>query len=137
VNPPEANDGPFQLAEATKDSLWTWLPKNPQVHYDFLQFLEAEKADRARWVDWFPVQERLIDGFHDSEGEVLFVDVAGNRGHDVKELHSKFPNAPGRIVLEDEKHILDEADVAEKIERVVFDLFKPQPIQGVTNQSAT
>ena len=94
--------------------------------------MEGSAGNRALWVDWFPVQERLIDGFVGGEENVLFIDMAGGLGQDLKAFQAKFPAAPGRLILQDQAHVLEEADVGGEIERIPFDLFKPQPIQGMT-----
>ena len=75
-NPPEANNGPFQSAYQTKESLWEWLARHPDHSRDFNSFMESSRGNRPNWVDWYPVQERIIDGSREAEGDVLIVDMA-------------------------------------------------------------
>lgn len=126
-----SNDGALQYTQQTKDPIWALFASSPQAQEDFQAFMAAGWGDKTRWVDWFPVQERLIDGAENSDENVLLVDVAGAGGHDVELFHEKFPNAPGRLVLEDQEFVLENADVGGDIERVPLDLFKAQPIQGL------
>ncbi|KAJ5609365.1 hypothetical protein N7528_009932 [Penicillium herquei] len=130
-NPPEANNGPLQYGNKNKDSMWDLMSKNPQFNDDFNAFMEASAGDRGYWVDWFPVQERLLDGFTGGAEDVLLVDMAGGRGQDLKAFEAKFPETPGRLILQERECILDEAKLSGgKIEKMGFDLFKPQQVQG-------
>lgn len=110
--------------------VWEWIASRPDLNESFNSFMEGDRGDRPDWVDWFPVQERVIDGFRGDENDVLFVDIAGGRGHDLKSFQAKFPSAPGCLVLEDQPHVIKEAKVTGKIEKMFFDLFKEQPVQG-------
>jgi hypothetical protein len=58
-------------------------------------------------LGFYPVKERLLDGAN-ADG-VLLVDVGGNIGHDIAEFHSKHPEAPGRLILQDLQPVLDQA----------------------------
>ncbi|PLB51497.1 O-methyltransferase [Aspergillus steynii IBT 23096] len=130
-NPEGATNGPLQYAEKMDEVIWDWLPKNPDYLNSCNTFMEGDRGSRPSWLEWFPVQERIIDGFQGDEKDVLFVDVAGGRGHDLVALKEKFPQAPGRLVLEDLPHVLEESTIEDPmIERQPFDLFKPQPVQG-------
>ncbi|KAJ5148851.1 hypothetical protein N7448_000429 [Penicillium atrosanguineum] len=128
-SPAETNNGPFQYGEKTEKSLWEWFAQCPESGKDFDTYMEGNRGDNLNWVDWFPVQERLIDGYEASEGDVLLVDVAGGRGHELAAFQAKFPNALGRLILEDQPGVLPGNDSGRKIESLSFDLFKPQPIQ--------
>lgn len=53
---------------------------------------------RRYWVDWYPVQERILDGFDKGEkreeGEeegICIVDVGGGKGHDLMQFEERFP----------------------------------------------
>lgn len=128
-NPSGALTGAMQYAEGIDESIWTWLPKHPEKLDSCNTFMEADRGARPSWLEWFPVAERLLEGAGASD--VLMVDVAGGRGHDLVAFAEKFPDAKGRLVLEDLPHVVDESTVdTARIEKVPFDLFKPQPIQG-------
>ncbi|KAJ5114417.1 hypothetical protein NUU61_000176 [Penicillium alfredii] len=129
-NPAGALNGPLQYAEKIDESVWTWLPRNPEYLDNCNTFMEGDRGARPSWLEWFPVKERLLDGAR-PDGDVLMVDVAGGRGHDLLAFAEKFPHAPGRLVLEDLPHVVDESTVdTTRIEKKPFDLFKPQPVQG-------
>lgn len=82
-------------------------------------------------TDFFPVQEKLLNGFDQSEDATLLVDIGGSFGHDIGEFRRKFPDAPGRLVLQDLPVVIDQiTKLDEKIERTKYDFFTEQPIKG-------
>ncbi|KAJ5708889.1 hypothetical protein N7493_010223 [Penicillium malachiteum] len=113
-----------------QDSMWDLMSKNPQFNDDFNALMEASAGDRGYWVDWFPVQERLLDDFTGGTEDVFLVDIAGGRGQDLKAFEAKFPETSGRLILQERECMLDEAKLSGKIEKKGFDLFKPQKVQG-------
>lgn len=131
-NPEGATTGALQFVERTDKVIWDWIPGHPDYMESCNTFMEGDRGSRPSWLEWFPVQERLLDGACTKEdGAVLMVDVAGGRGHDLAAFLAKFPRVEGRLVLEDLPHVLEESSVdATRIEKLSFDLFKPQPIQG-------
>lgn len=81
---------------------------------------------------FFPVQEKLIDGAKIEDDSVFLVDVGGGWGHDLDEFRRKWPEAPGRIILQDQPHVIkDAAPEDKKIELTVHDFFTEQPVKGV------
>ena len=107
------------------------MAARPDVMTDFNSFMESDRGSRPDWVDWFPVQQQLLDGFKADEEAVLLVDVAGGRGHDIALFKNKFPQAPGRLVLQDLPRVIDDVEnLHEGIERCSHDFFTPQPIKG-------
>lgn len=77
------------------------------------------------------MQDKLIEGAKTSEDDVLIVDVGGNKGHDLEEFKSKWPNAPGRLVLQDQPHVLvDIQSLDPAIEPMVHDFFTEQTLKG-------
>ncbi|RAH81161.1 O-methyltransferase [Aspergillus japonicus CBS 114.51] len=129
-NPSGPLNGAIHYAEKMDTIIWEWLATKPGYLDACNTFMEADRGSRPSWLEWFPVQEQLIEGYQKGDSDVLLVDVAGGRGHDIAAFQTKFPDAPGRLVLEDLSQVLESAVVHPKIEHVPFDLFKPQPIQG-------
>lgn len=131
-NPEGATTGAMQYAEGINETIWTWLPQHPEKLDSCNTFMEADRGSRPSWLEWFPTAERLLEGAQvKSNEDVLMVDMAGGRGHDLAAFSERFPDAKGRLVLEDLPHVLDESTVdTSRIEKLPFDLFKPQPVQG-------
>jgi hypothetical protein len=80
---------------------------------------------------FFPVQEKLIDGFEKSVDSALLVDIGGSFGHDIGEFCRKFPDAPGRLILQDLPVVIDQINSLDnKIERMKYDFYTEQPVKG-------
>ena len=130
--PSDPLDAPLQVAFDTKKSMWDILVERNMMGA-FQQFIGDYRADRMELVDILPIQERLLDGFDSSsDNSVLLVDVGGGRGHEILKVIEKFPNAPGRKVLQDLPAVV--ADVQQSnMEVMEHDFFTPQPVQGKHN----
>ncbi|PGH27028.1 hypothetical protein AJ80_01213 [Polytolypa hystricis UAMH7299] len=130
-NPSGAANGPFQYAEKIDVAIWDYLPNHPDKLDHCSTFMEGDRGSRPSWLEWFPVKEQVIDGFNKEEGDVLLVDVAGGRGHDIGAFHKAFPDAPGRLVVEDLPHVVDDIqNLDPAVERVKINMFEGQPIKG-------
>jgi hypothetical protein len=91
------------------------------------------RQGRPSWMDdgFFPVQEKLINGFDPTDDGALLVDIGGSFGHDIGEFHRKFPYAPGRLILQDLPVVIDQiTSLDSNIERMKYDFFTEQPIKG-------
>lgn len=88
----------------------------------------------SHWGDWFPMQEQILAGVDKNPERVLLVDIGGVRGHDLMLFQKRFPDAPGKLVLEDLLSVIDEATPeldACGIQGVKYDFFKePNPVKG-------
>lgn len=133
-NPENPVDGPWQYGHRTSLHFFDWLVANPKTFSAFNNHMSAYSQGRPSWMDtdFYPVNERLINGFNADKGSVLLVDQAGGLGHDLEELCRKLPHAPGRLVLQDQAKVIDtvKADLDPRIAPMAHDIFTPQPIQG-------
>ena len=132
--PTDAVSGPFQFAFNTPLETYTYWATQPAVADNFNTFmagkLNANKTGQS-WDEYYPVEEKLINGFDASISDALFVDIAGGRGHEVAQLRARFPDAKGRFVLEDLPAVIDDIkELDSSIERIKYDFFQPQPITG-------
>lgn len=95
--------------------------------------MSALQERSPQWVDWFPVQERIIGEINSipHENDVLLIDVGGGEGHYIKRFRTRFPHAPGRLILQD---LHKPKAVDEGIEYMQYSFFDPQPVKGkITN----
>jgi hypothetical protein len=93
--------------------------------------MEGVRGNRQHWVDWFPVQDQVLNVASESSDQPLLVDLSGNCGHDIAYFAARFPDAPGRLILEDLPPAIDDIqNLDARIERVKHDFFMPQPIKG-------
>lgn len=133
---PTISDGPFQSAHKTQLRLFDWLAATPPQLRNFASFMSAYRAGKANWYcdGFYPIPERLYQGFDPSVSDVLLVDVGGGRGHDVMEFTSRHPSHPGRIILQDLEDVV--ASVAQSnqgklpFEVQAYDFFTPQPVKA-------
>ena len=126
--PTEPKDGTVQYAFQTKYHIFDLLNSMPHIMHDFNEFMGNTMGARKYWVDWYPVQERLLQGA--AKSTALIVDVGGGKGHDLQAFHEKYPQR-GRLVLQDLPQAIDnikELDPA--IERAKYDFFTDQPTRG-------
>lgn len=92
--------------------------------------MEGSRAGTPHWSEFFPVQERLLDGVAINDRPLL-VDVGGGRGHDLLGFKHRFPYHPGRLILEELPSVINDARALDKdIEKVEHDFFRAQPVKG-------
>lgn len=98
--------------------------------------MEGQRADRPHWGDWFPVSEQILNHPDLGAETPLLVDIGAGRGHDLIGFRKRFPNALGKLVLEDLPAVIEEVQGAQDlttagIDTVSYDFFNQiQPIQG-------
>ncbi|KAL3429516.1 S-adenosyl-L-methionine-dependent methyltransferase [Aspergillus tetrazonus] len=130
-------DGPFQNAHQTTLPFFEWLVANPLNLQHFDSFMSAYRAGKANWYDegFYPVKERLVDGFDERVSDVLLVDVGGGRGHDVFTFAARHPQHPGKLVLQDRPPVIAAVlETGSEIDRpfiaAAHDFLTPQPVVG-------
>lgn len=80
---------------------------------------------------FYPVRD-LVDTTSISNDDVLLVDMGGSIGKHLAEFKSKWPDLPGRLILQDSPDVVASAEgLHEAIEVMPHDLFTPQPVQGM------
>jgi hypothetical protein len=128
------SNGPLQAAHMTDLPFFDWLVATPPQLADFSAFMSAYRAGKANWYDkdFYPVAERLIDGFDTSKNEVLLVDVGGGRGHDMQLFAAQHASHPGKLVLQDREPVIASVEKQEELPFAcqAHDFFTPQPIKG-------
>lgn len=122
----------MQYAFQTKLTSFEYMSSIPWVLKDFNTFMGNTMGARKYWTDWFPVQERLLDGAN--EASPLLVDVGGGKGHDVLDFQAKYPQKGRRLVLQDLSPVTsDLEDLGPGIEHMTYDFFTEQPVKGIVN----
>jgi len=126
-------DGPLQAAHATDLPFFDWLVATPPHLEHFGSFMASYRHGKPDWHEFYPVQERMIEGFDASSNETLLVDVGGGRGHDVVTFVARHKSHPGKVVLQDREPVIASVDVGatgQFFQAQAHDFFTPQPIQG-------
>ncbi|KAI1262685.1 sterigmatocystin 8-O-methyltransferase [Xylariaceae sp. FL1019] len=127
-SPTDPSDGFMQYAFQTKLSSFELFHSMPWVFKDFNTFMGSSGGARQVWTDWYPIQERLIDG--SNPGAPLLIDIGGGYGHDTLAFHDKYPNK-GRLILQDLPEVIaKKRDFPPGVEAMSYDFFTEQPVQG-------
>ena len=133
ANPTILTDGPFQYAHKTDLPFFGWLDQNPPYLDVFNSYMSAYRSGKPSWVDpgFYPISERLVEGFVGDSSNVLLVDVGGGLGHDLRELKQKHPSLPGKLILQDRPEVISSLspDQIDGFYTVSHDFFTPQPVK--------
>ncbi|GKZ38832.1 hypothetical protein AbraIFM66950_011355 [Aspergillus brasiliensis] len=130
--PTDGHHCPLQLAFNTPDAFFEHLAHNPALNTQFNHLMSVYHQGKASWMDpgFYPV-DRLLHQFPTDNNPVLLVDVGGGKGHDLMEFRTKWPDLPGRLILQDQPAVLAEAtDLHPSIECMAHDFFTEQPVKG-------
>ncbi|KAL4746853.1 hypothetical protein BDW72DRAFT_183937 [Aspergillus terricola var. indicus] len=132
-NPTSATDTAFQLGYNTDKGFFGHLQQEPITAKRFNNHMGVYAQGRARWMDrgFYPVGERLVDGAAIKQDDVLLVDVGGSFGHDLLDFRQKWPDVPGRLVLQDLPEVVSAVkDLHPSIEITAHDFFTEQPVKA-------
>ncbi|KAF1993495.1 S-adenosyl-L-methionine-dependent methyltransferase [Amniculicola lignicola CBS 123094] len=127
-NPTNPIDSPWQEGYQTKDHPFLWLQRHPDHFNLFMQWMRLNRSGLPSWLDTFPLAQ--IIGQNTNNDTVLFVDVGSGLGHQSVEVRERFPDLPGRVIIQDTPQVIGTVEPSHKIEPQVYDFFKPQPIHG-------
>ncbi|KAI4642224.1 hypothetical protein J4E93_007368 [Alternaria ventricosa] len=129
----DITNGPYQYAFNTELDMFRYLDTHPPLGQQFNNHMGGYRQGRPSWMDsnFYPVQEQLIDGMANSKDAVLLVDIGGGYGQDIQEFRSKYPQVPGRLVLQDRPSVIDGIERLDpSIERMQYDFHTEQPLKA-------
>ncbi|UNI20306.1 hypothetical protein JDV02_006406 [Purpureocillium takamizusanense] len=135
-NPKNGEKCALQHALGTKETFFGLMRRDAGLGAGFNQFLRAYASSVPSWTDMYPVRERLgAPGLRTSSP--LLVDVGGNLGHQLADLHRRFPDLRGGLVLQDQADIVAAAEASGQlpppppggrgVTTVAHDFFTAQP----------
>ena len=134
--PTSAINGPFQRSHnCIGTTAFDYWLADPVDSVRFNAFMDTVKGSNPSWITWFPVEDHLLKSANMDDSSVLFVDVSGGHGDEIRAFAKMFPSAPGRLILQDLDPVLEyslqRGDTYEpRIERQSRDFFTPQTITG-------
>lgn len=97
---------------------------------DYMASKRPAGSRMQQWFDVFPASEKLSNA-RSEPSSVLMVDIGGGPGQELTGLKGKYPQLPGRFVLQDLPITLDRIDsLPEGVETMPYDFFTPQPISN-------
>ncbi|PWY79169.1 o-methyltransferase [Aspergillus heteromorphus CBS 117.55] len=134
ANPHNSTSCGFQLGFQTPLHFFDFLKENPVHAVQFNNHMTAYHQGRPSWMDigFYPVLSLVADtGIN--ERDALLVDMGGSMGHDLSEFRRKWPQVPGRLVLQDLPDVVQQArgmGLDARIEVMVHDFFEVQVVRG-------
>ncbi|KAI1654256.1 S-adenosyl-L-methionine-dependent methyltransferase [Daldinia decipiens] len=130
--PTDPAKGIIQATHGFEEPLFTWFtrPEAKETWDNANTFFEGDRGSSPSWVSWFPVKEKLLEGYN--KDLPVLVDVGGGRGHDVVEFYKRFPDVEGELILQDQQLVLDSsvADLPATVKKYPVDFFKEAPVKG-------
>jgi hypothetical protein len=136
-NPQNQEDGPFQYGLGIeKVNMFSHMIANDHKLLDSFQtFFEVDRGSRPSWVDWFPVKQKLLEDSTKplKDDGILYVDVAGGRGHDLLAFKDRYPQYPGKYVLHDLPVVVNDQtlQLGDRVEKVAFNFFEDRVVPGM------
>lgn len=128
---PEDLQGIFQYAHNSPLSMFQWLQQYPKQLTNFNVFMGGQRNNRVDWFDLFPMEDILFQASQETNDDVLLIDIAGGKGHDLEAFRKRFPEASGKLILQDLPGVINEIqDLDGRIVRMKYDFFTPQPVIG-------
>ena len=129
-NPTDAMDTAFHVAHHTTDHVMTFIATKPDFQKAFQMYMSGFNEGRSSWMDIFPVKENLGTDARDDQAAVMFVDIGGGMGHEAVALKKRFPDLPGRFVVQDLPQVVSGQTLVAEVESMAHDFFTPQPLKG-------
>ena len=125
-NPTDSVESNFKSSHGV--SIWEFFKQNPKTQMAFGTVLHAYASNRGKLADVYPVDNLLRKAGDDT---VLLVDCGGNIGYDIEAFRKAYPQPSGKLVLQDLPEVIGSiTGLDSTIQKMDFDLFKPQPVQG-------
>ncbi|EXF74538.1 hypothetical protein CFIO01_11789 [Colletotrichum fioriniae PJ7] len=131
-NPTDAKDTPMMYAYNTDKDMFAWQ-QDLGYGTHFNHHMSGYRQGRNPWMapGFFPVKERLIEGASTDADAPFLVDIGGSIGHDLAEFHSYFPEAPGKLILQDLPVVISQIqELTPAITSMGHDFLTEQPVKG-------
>ena len=120
----------FHGAHNTKHHFIQFLATKPDFQRSFQTYMSAFDEGRSSWMDFYPVEKELASGIRQDPDAIAFVDVGGGMGHEAVAFRKKYPDLPGRCVVQDLPQVIDGQKLSAGVESMEHDFFTPQPLKG-------
>lgn len=126
--PIDQNKAPFGAGLDFGGSFFAFLGEHPEYGQTWNEMMAAYTADVRTWLDFYPVKDLMIDVTTDEQ--TLLVDIGGGLGQDLERFRRRFPNARGKLILQDKPEVINKAKHISGAENMAHDFFTEQPIKG-------
>jgi demethylsterigmatocystin 6-O-methyltransferase len=124
-NPTDQNHTVWQVAHSCTENCYEWMMTHPENFEQLNLYMMARSEGSISAFDrWTPDSTGL------SPERAVFVDIGGAIGVKCVEFKEKFPNIPGKVILQDLPFAVEHALPTNGVEKMVYDFLTPQPIKG-------
>ena len=90
--------------------------------------MSASREGQKTWLDVVPFEKEFCQDL--KPDTPLFVDVGGGIGQQCLALKTRFPNLPGRIILQEMPQTLPQVLPVDGMEKMAHDFWTLEPVQG-------
>ena len=128
--------GPLQYTYSTDLDAFSYLslPGHERMLHNFGLWMAGQRQGfgfHSDWLEFFPFQSEVLDGYNGDENGVLVTDIGGGLGHEMRSLKKRFPDLPGKLIVQDLPETIAQIKEHDGIfEPIVHDIFEPQPVKG-------
>jgi len=121
----------FNRAYQTKLPAFAWIISQPEKLGNFRQYMTVQHSGMPDWLSVFPVETECARWNKDKSNDAtLLVDVGGSLGHQCIAFREKYPNIPGKIVLQDLPQMLEDLPLSTVFEKMPHNFWEIQPVKG-------
>ncbi|RYP63793.1 hypothetical protein DL769_006859 [Monosporascus sp. CRB-8-3] len=117
----------FQEAWKTTDHAFAWFGSHPENLRYFNDYMAFRREPQFSWLELYPVLEEA-KGI--TPERALYVNIGGGIGHQCAQFKDRYPDIPGRVILQDLPHSIEKALQIPGVENLSHNFFDPQPIKG-------
>lgn len=134
LHDPKGSRTAWQIGQNTDQDYYAWLEEHPVEKEAFHHYMKSHLIGLPIWLDVLDFQKEFGTGA--SKDDVLFVDVGGSIGQQCEALKKRYPDLPGRVVLQDRPEVLGKALEVEGMETMAYDYLTEQPMKGESPPSS-
>ncbi|KAH8897334.1 O-methyl transferase B [Thozetella sp. PMI_491] len=117
----------FQDAWKTDLHAFAWFSQAPENLVYFNDYMALRRKSDLSWLTVYPVAEAAASW---DPSQPVYVNVGGGIGHQCAQFKDKFPEIPGRVILQDMPHSISKALPTPGVENMAHNFFEAQPVHG-------
>ncbi|KAJ4419212.1 hypothetical protein N0V82_005119 [Gnomoniopsis sp. IMI 355080] len=131
TEPTDARRTSLMYAFNMEKDMFSWQQEQGYGTH-FNNHMSGYRQGRPPWCgpNFFPVQEKLIDGFSSDPNAPILVDIGGSLGHDLVQFHKFHPDHPGTLILQDLPTVIEQLkDLDGAIKPMPYSFLDEQPVK--------
>ncbi|KAL8939062.1 MAG: hypothetical protein Q9216_003569 [Gyalolechia sp. 2 TL-2023] len=129
-NPVDGNKTVHQITFDTDLHRFAWMKEHPEHWVTLNNFMASHRLLKTG-MEAFPFEDKIPYFSAKTQQDpttTLVVDIGGGRGQMCRAFRNRFPDLPGRVIVQDLSHTVSSS--ADDIEAMPHDFFTPQPVKG-------